>query len=125
MRTILTGRGAGIHDIERAVTDSRLPISRVLSPRATVVDDLAELWAAKRGIPVELHRTDPSVHGPVADWILNQTMVERADALIAVWDGSCRRTHDVLFRARRHGLHVHEHRIGTERQANDTMKGAA
>jgi hypothetical protein len=125
MRTILTGRGAGIHDIERAVTDSRLPISRVLSPRATVVDDLAELWAAKRGIPVELHRADPSVHGPVADWILNQTMVDRADALIAVWDGSCRRTRDVLFRARRHGLQVHEHRVGANDHTVEAVKGAA
>jgi hypothetical protein len=111
MRTILTGRGAGIHDVERAIVDSGFAISRVLSPRTSVVDDLGELWAARRGVPVELHRGDPSVHGAVAEWIQNQTMVERADALVAVWDGSCRRTHDVLFRARRHGLCVHEHRV--------------
>ena len=113
MRTILTGRGAGLHDVDRAVRESGLTISRVLSPRASVVDDLVGLWAAKRGIPVEHHRADPSLHGVVAEWIQNETMVERADAVIAIWDGSCRRTHDVLFRARRQGLHVHEHRVAT------------
>jgi hypothetical protein len=111
MRTILTGRGAGLHDIDRAVAESGIAISRVLTPRASVVDDLVELWAAKRGIPVEVHRLDRTVHDVVGRWIQNQEMVERADAFIAVWDGTCRRTHDGLFRGRRHGLVVHEHRV--------------
>ena len=117
MRAILTGRGAGLHDVDRAVADSGVLISRVLSPRASIVDDLVELWAAKHGIPVEVHPRDPSVHDVVGEWIRNQSMVQCADALIAVWDGTCRRTHDVLFRARRHGLRVHEHLVRDARQA--------
>jgi hypothetical protein len=111
MRTILTGRGAGMHDVEGAINESGFTISRLLSPRAAVVDDLAGMWAARRGVPVEVHRADPTAHGPLATWIQNETMVDRADALIAVWDGECHRTQDVLYRARRSGLRVHEHRV--------------
>ena len=113
MRTIVTGRCAGMHDVEHAIVESGFSVSRVLSPRAGVVDDLAEMWAARHGLPVEVHRADPTVHGLVAEWIQNQTMVERADALVAVWDGTCRRTRDVLFRARRAELRVHEHLLPT------------
>ncbi len=111
MRTILTGRGGGMHDVERAIRDSGFAISRILSPRAAVVDDLAEMWAARSGVPVEVHRADHTVHRIVAEWIQNEELVERADALIAVWDGECRRTQDVLHRARRRALRIYEHRV--------------
>ncbi len=111
MRTILTGRGAGIHDIDRAVADSGLAISHVLTPRASILDQLVEMWAAKRGLPVEVFAPDRTVHDVVAEWLQNQEMVERADALIVIWDGTCRRTLDGLIRGRRHGLLVHEHKL--------------
>ena len=111
MRTIITGRGAGFHDVERAIHESGFAISRLLSPRAAVVDDLGEMWAARRGVPVEVHRADHAAHWHLAEWIQNESLVERADALIAVWDGNCHRTKDMLHRARRRGLRVHEHRV--------------
>lgn len=109
MRTILTGRGASMGDVERAIGESGFTISRLLSPRADGVDHLGEMWAARGRIPVEVHRADFASHWRLAEWIQNETLVERADALIAVWDGGCRRTRDVLHRALRSGLRVHEH----------------
>jgi hypothetical protein len=74
-------------------------------------DYFGTLWAAERGIPVEKYPAHWKIFGKAAGPRRNQTMVDRADALVAVWDGSSRGTADVIRRARVAGLRVHVERV--------------
>jgi len=71
----------------------------------------ADIWGAKiareNGFAVEEYPADWKTHGKSAGPIRNRQMVDRADALIAVWDGKSSGTADVIAKAKAKGLLVH------------------
>lgn len=106
MRTIVAG-SRGFSDYGRLVAalDMR-EISVVLSGTARGADRLGERYASERGIAVERYPAQWDVYGKRAGYLRNQEMAERADALVAFWDGVSPGTRHMIDLARRQGLRV-------------------
>ena len=66
-------------------------------------DQMGEVWAKHRGIPVQLFPADWKLHGKSAGPIRNKRMAEYADALVAIWDGSSHGTANMIGLMRRMG----------------------
>lgn len=94
MRVIIAG-SRGIQDLEvvaAALADAYLFIgiepTVVLSGTAKGVDRLGEQWAALRNIPCEHYPAPWHKYPKTAGRMRNVQMGRKADALVAVWDGS-------------------------------------
>lgn len=80
-------------------------IDVVLSGKCpTGADAMGEKWAARRGIRIEEHPANWTAHGKRAGYVRNLEMAERADALVAFWDGASRGTKMMIDLANQHGL---------------------
>jgi hypothetical protein len=73
----------------------------VISGRALGVDRLGEEWAKKNNIPIEWYPANWDRDGKAAGPLRNVRMAEKADALIAVWDGESRGTAHMISTARK------------------------
>lgn len=82
-------------------------VTVVLSGMAPGADTHGATEARRHGFTVEEYPADWKTHGKAAGPIRNQQMVDRADALIAVWDGKSSGTADVIAKAKARGLKVH------------------
>jgi hypothetical protein len=81
-----------------------LPLGTVvISGHGGVVDLTAEQAARARGLVVESYPADWTKSGRVAGFIRNAEVVNRADFIVAFWDGCSPGTRDALNRARRSG----------------------
>jgi hypothetical protein len=69
------------------------------------VDQLAERWALRQGLPIKIFR--PEYNKRIAPWTRsrwqlraplerNKRMAEYSDALVAVWDGRSRGTAHII-----------------------------
>ena len=67
-------------------------IVEVISGGAKGYDTMAALWATLRGIAVTELRPDYKKHGRAATFIRNRAIVDRADVVVAFWDGKSRGT---------------------------------
>ena len=56
------------------------------------VDEIAYNWAKSKGIATETYPADWDKFGKTAGILRNKQMVQLADALVAIWDGSSRGT---------------------------------
>lgn len=108
MRTIVAGSRTITSSaiVYRAIAESNIPISVVLSGCAQGVDSLGEVWASDHGVPVESCPADWDTYGQTAGLRRNSLMVSKAEALVAVWDGKSPGTRDVIAKAKRAGLRV-------------------
>jgi hypothetical protein len=106
-RTITTLRFVKIAMARAALTEGILP-TVVLSGCAPGVDTLGERWAEAMGIPVERFPAPWRLAGRAAGPLRNAAMVQRADALVLVWDGSSHGSADMLRRAKTAGLRHYE-----------------
>lgn len=77
----------------------------IVSGHCRGADLLGERYARERGYQVEVYEADWS-GGRGAGPRRNRLMAERADALIAMWDGKSRGTLNMINEAREHGLAV-------------------
>jgi len=112
VRTIISGsRGLGILEVESAISKAPFMITVVLSGTARGVDQAGERWALQHSIPVERYPADWST-GRGAGYRRNELMAEKAEALIAVWDGSSRGTKHMIDIAQSKGLKVFVWRTG-------------
>ena len=84
----------------------------MLSGTARGVDQAGEKWAVSRDIPVERYPADWTYYGKQAGYRRNEQMAEKAEALIAVWDGSSRGTKHMIDTANKKGLKVFVWRTG-------------
>jgi len=85
----------------------RHEITGVLCGMAKGADTHGKAWANANKIPVSKWPANWDAYGNAAGPIRNQQMVDRADALIAVWDGKSSGTADVIAKAKAKGLRVH------------------
>lgn len=83
-------------------------ISLVLSGGCKGVDEDGAAWACAAGIPVKKFIADWDAYGRAAGPIRNGRMVRNADALLVIRHADSRGSADVLMRARRAGLLVHD-----------------
>lgn len=110
MRVIIAGSRT-IKDarlVEEGIRLSGFDITEVVCGCANGVDKLGEAWAIYNQIPVARFPADWDKHGRSAGPIRNAQMAEYADALVAVWDGSSRGTHSMIYSARKAGIPVFE-----------------
>lgn len=111
LRTIVAGSRDGIEpeDVARAYLQCPWPISCVLAGGARGTDWYAEGWAREIGIPVKVYPADWSEYPRRKDagYRRNCLMADRAQALLAVWDGVSNDTAHMIEIATSRGLHVH------------------
>lgn len=108
MRTIIAGcRDFYNYDVVvAAIQAAEIQISTVLSGAAKGVDSLGAEWARKTGVPVEEYPADWFKFGKSAGPRRNKEMVDKAEALIALWDYQSIGTRDVINKAKAKGLKV-------------------
>lgn len=93
--------------MEAAIAQAPWDIAVVLSGHARGADRLGEDWARARKVPLEVYPARWDEEGKVAGFRRNQRMADKADALIALWDGESRGTLDMIRRAKGRGLYIH------------------
>ena len=109
MRTIIAGSRTGTpEDLAQALNACPFTyaITIVLSGTAQGIDRAGEQWARENGIPLERYPAQWTEHGKAAGLMRNAEMADRADALVAVWDGKSKVTENMISQARRKGLEV-------------------
>ena len=113
MRVIVAGsRDITSYDVvAKAIELSGFEITTVLSGTARGVDTLGEAWVLRNGIPIEYFSADWDRLGNRAGMVRNAQMADKAEALIAVWDGASKGTHNMIHTADRKGLKVFIHRV--------------
>lgn len=109
MRTIIAGsRGITVF---RVICQAMFSIpwkpTVVLSGTAEGVDRLGERWANMNNIPIEQYPADWGKYGKRAGFRRNWQMAEKADALVAIWDGKSRGTAHMIRVAREKKLQVY------------------
>lgn len=80
----------------------------VLSGHSGRMDVLGEQYAYENWFPIIEYSPKWKEYGKVAGPIRNQEMVNKADALILIWDGKSRGSLDVLTKARKKRLIIKE-----------------
>lgn len=78
----------------------------ILSGTARGADKLGEQYAQNSNFMIERYPAEWETHGRKAGIIRNQQMADKADALIAFWDGNSKGTQNMIASARKKGLPV-------------------
>jgi hypothetical protein len=108
MRVIVAGSRWITQDeiVLRALEKSQFTIDEIVHGGARGPDSVAGQWAEDNDIPQVIYEPDWDEYGKAAGPLRNEQMALYADALVAVWDGESSGTHDMLKRARKHGLTI-------------------
>lgn len=109
MKTIIAG-GRTVTDyslVLKAVKESGLSISAVISGGATGVDSLGERYAKEKHLPLEVYPAEWKKYGTSAGPIRNRKMAENAQQLIALWDGKSIGTKNMIDTAKELNLTVY------------------
>lgn len=95
------------------VTDYGWHINRVVAGGARGVDQMGERWAKEMEIPCDVYPAQWDTYGKSAGYKRNVVMAERAEALVAFWDGKSKGTKNMIDIAIREGLYIRVFRIDT------------
>lgn len=108
MRTIIAGSRSisSFEVVRKAIEQSNIPISEVVSGAARGVDSLGEQWARLRGIPIKRFPANWGLYGRSAGYKRNVEMADYAEVLIACWNGTSKGTKHMIDIAREKGLKV-------------------
>lgn len=113
-RVIIAGtRDFDNYELLKSYVDKMLINKRQQGERIIIVsghcrgaDLLGERYAHERGYVLDVYKPDWHTYGRKAGVLRNRQMAERADALIAFWDGSSRGTKNMIDEAIAHNLLV-------------------
>ena len=113
MRTIIAGSRSCNNYSELLEAIASLPWTPtvVLSGTARGVDRLGERWANENRVPLEEYPADWNRYGRSAGYRRNAEMAQKADALLALWDGKSKGTGHMIRLAEKFGLKLHIWRI--------------
>ena len=78
----------------------------ILSGHAKGTDTLAEYYASETGIKLEIFPANWDEYGKSAGFIRNAEMINKADALIAFWDGKSKGTKHAIDLAKKKNIRV-------------------
>ena len=92
--------------INDCIAQNRIEITTIISGNAIGVDKLGEKYAEEYKIDTEKYPANWNLYGKSAGYKRNVTMAERADGLIAIWDGGSVGTKHMIDIARKKGLDV-------------------
>lgn len=85
--------------VGEALVDAGWSVSEVVSGGAEGADSAGEEWANRAGVPVTIHEPDWDKHGKAAGMIRNSDIIQDADRVLAIWNGSSG-TQDSVAKAR-------------------------
>lgn len=108
MRTIVAG-SRSVHDwlpVWEKLEKLRPPITLLISGMAAGPDTMGLDWAKKYDVPFECYPAQWRKFGKVAGFHRNIQMADRAERLVAFWDGRSRGTRHMIEVAREKGLIV-------------------
>ncbi len=111
---VIIGGGRDYDDYDgllEAVGQSGFDITAVVSGGAKGVDALGERYANEMNKPLFIFKADWKTHGRGAGPVRNQKMADKADALIAIWNGESRGTKNMIETATKQGLPVYVKRV--------------
>lgn len=106
MRTIIAGSRdfSNYRLLCQSMNTLDWPVTAVLSGTARGADRLGELWATDNDIPLETYPADWEKYPRFAGYKRNEVMANRADALVAFWDGASKGTAHMIKVAGEVGL---------------------
>lgn len=93
---VIGSRGAGLGAYARILGELPQGCSEIISGGARGVDSLAKKAAAKLNIKYTCLRPSYSKYGRAAPLIRNNLIIERADCVLAFWDGYSKGTKHAL-----------------------------
>ena len=98
----------GSRGIKQADLARYLPAetAMLISGGATGVDTLAEDYAKRHGLPIRVIRPNYALYGKSAPLLRNRQIVECADLVVALWDGSSPGTAFTVNYANERGIPV-------------------
>ena len=83
------------------------PITEIVSGGASGADEIGEMLAKEKDIPVRRFPADWDKHGKAAGPIRNREMAAYADVLLLAWDGESPGSRNMLRTAREYGLGIY------------------
>lgn len=75
----------------------------IVSGGAVGADQLAERYAKENGLLTEIYRPDWERYGRAAGMIRNKILIDKADQVVAFWDGKSTGTQNTIERATKAG----------------------
>ncbi|MDJ1466963.1 DUF2493 domain-containing protein [Xanthocytophaga flava] len=99
MKLAITGSRSIEHCTELLAELERLPITELIHGGAVGVDQLAANWATAKGIKVTEIKPDYQRYGAGAPHIRNAEIIQRADKVLACWDGESKGTASTIKKA--------------------------
>ena len=90
--------------LDKALARINNPI--IVQGGAKGADQLADQYAFKKRVPMQVFHADWKKHGKVAGPIRNGEMVRRASRCVAFWDGTSPGTKNMIAKARKRGLKI-------------------
>lgn len=84
------------------ITKNKISITKIISGGANGADKIAEMFAQKYNIPIEVIKADWET-GKQAGVIRNTEIIKKSDCVIAFWDGESKGTLDSINKAKRAG----------------------
>lgn len=85
---------------------AHMPAVHIISGGARGPDTWAIDWAQLTGVPYTIYPADWDRYGKRAGFLRNTTLVEKADWIVAFWDGKSRGTLDTIRKAHEAGKRV-------------------
>ena len=82
--------------VERCIENEEKAEIVILSGHCAGVDLMAERYAIERGLALEIVPANWAKYGRAAGPVRNKQMVEKADVVIAFWDGRSKGTASLL-----------------------------
>lgn len=98
---VIGSRGCSVENMEEYFPSD---VTEIVSGGAKGVDSCARAYAISRGIPISEFYPDYRRYGRGAPLKRNLQILERADAVLAFWDGSSRGTKFVIDRCTARGI---------------------
>ena len=88
MKLLIAGsRSITSFDLSSYIPDE---VDLIITGGAKGIDTLAEAWAAERGIPTLTVKPRYEKYGRAAPILRDEEMVDLADAVLVIWDGTSR-----------------------------------
>ena len=87
-------------EILNIIQDNKIPITKIISGGASGADKIAEIFASKFNIPIEVLLADWS-KGKQAGVVRNTDIIKKSDYVIAFWDGISKGTLDSINKAKK------------------------
>ena len=107
-RTVIAGSRdiTDFNRVERIIDRCPWAISTLMEGGAKGVDKLANRYAKNKGWIPETYPADWNNNGRAAGPIRNEIMAQKAEAVIAIWDGKSRGTSHMINMAIKYKLHL-------------------